>query len=77
MEKPDDEVRAFYRRQLKRLLEHAGRCHDPRTVETLLTTAKYYTDKLQPPGSAQEKSAIAGRAPRSDAVNGAKCDWPI
>ena len=59
MEKPDDEVRAFDRRQLKRLLEYAGGCHDAKAVEALLKAAKHYSDKLQPPASGQDKTAIA------------------
>jgi len=59
------EVRAFDRRQLKRLLEYAGACHDAKAVEVLLKAAKHYSDKLQPPASGQDKERHRGVTARA------------
>jgi len=60
MEKPDKEVRAFYSRLANRLLALARECDDPRTIEQLLKSARYYLDKLQAPHSGDSKNAVRG-----------------
>jgi len=42
----EDEHRAFYREQMRRLLELVDACDDARTVAALLQATTFYLDKL-------------------------------
>jgi hypothetical protein len=57
MEHCEDQQRAFYRRQARRLLAFAEGCADRRTAEVLLDAARYYLDKLETPPDATAVAA--------------------
>ena len=42
----EDEHRAFYREQMRRLLDLVNSCEDARTVAALLQSTTFYLDKI-------------------------------